>query len=335
MVLRNIIFKFIYYSGLAHLLFTINKFNGKIPILLFHRVSPHPDACWPPLTPLQFEKIIKLLSRHYKFYSLDELLETTKGIQSNACCIVFDDGFYDFKEHAFPILVKNKVPVTLFLPTNNIDENRPLWTSEIDSIILYTKKQKENNVITIGKEKIALKLTSEKDLFNTSTTIKNTLLHFEELERNSIIGKLRIDLTAGEERNYPMLSWADIHEMKAAYPQLLNIQSHTHTHPYLPTLKPDAIAMEFKNSLAVLNKQKLNPYNKIAYPVGGYDPKTIEAAKKYYAFGFKVENRLCTLKSLKNNDYKYQIPRHNIHTSTPYETFIFANGFHSFIKSLK
>jgi len=333
--MRKIIFNLLYYSGVGHLLHLINKLRGKIPVILFHRVSPVPDPCWSPLTPAQFEKTIRLLSKHYTFCSLDRLLEIKTSIQKNACCVVFDDGFYDFKLYALPVLVKYNVPVTLFVSTDNTENKYPIWTSTIDNIIINTNKSKENNEITVGKEKIILKLNSEKDLFNTATTIKNSLMNYEIEQRELLIKELKEQLPDGKTPDHPLLSWADLKEIKSMYPALINIQSHSHTHPFLPALNKNEIETELETSGNILKSKNFNSVDKLAYPIGGYDSRTIDAAKKYYSYAFKVENKSVTLKKInKEPDYLYQIPRFNIHTDNPLETFMFVNGFHSMIKRI-
>ncbi len=331
-MVRKIIFYCLYYSGVAHLMLFTNILRGRIPIVLFHRVSPEPDPCWPPLTPSSFENTIKLLSKHYHLYSLDELLCSSKP-STRACCIVFDDGFYDFKEYAFPVLLKYGVPVTLFIPTNNITNNQPIWTSEIDSILLGADKNKDGTLLEIENKKILLRLKRDKDLFKTAASIKNLLLLTSPDDRNLIIKKIRSKIGSNQEQHYRLLSWTDVDEMKAAHPDLFTVESHTHTHPFLPSLNPEDLESELLIARDILKERNIVPADKIAYPIGGYDNKTLEATARYYKFGFAVKNRSVNLKSLNQTFYKYKIPRYNIHTEQPEETFMFINGFHSALKN--
>ena len=335
MLIRKLIFDILCYSGISYIIFFVNRLQGKIPIILFHRVSPNPDPCWPPLTPTEFERTIKFLSGYYKFYSLNQILDQNEKIKSNACSIVFDDGFLDFKLHAFPVLDKYNIPVTLFIPTDNINHNRPIWTSEIDSIVKATDIKMDKYIFQIGNKSVQLKLKTHRQLFQTAYEIKNLMLVVEPLERNRYIQKLRADLKIENEESHPMLSWEDINVMKAERPDLLNIQSHSHSHPYLPSLDKDAMNKELKESAQILNAKKNNPCTEIAYPIGGYNTKTLELVKKYYSFGYKVGNESLVLKKLNSHsEYKYEIPRFNIHTSHPEETFLFVNGFHGFLTSI-
>lgn len=324
--IRNTIFKALYSTGLGHILHFRNKLRGKIPILLFHRISPDPDPCWPPLHPDVFERTIKLLSKHYAFRSLDDLI--SGRVEKNTCCIVFDDGYFDFKEHAFPVLLKYEVPITLFIPTNNIENNIPIWTNEMDSFVRNLKKEIENSSIVIGDEQVKLKLNSSKDLFRTATQIKNKLMRIAPGARNRIISELQ--RKHGQERcDLKMLAWADISEMRSKAHDLLNIQSHTHTHPFLPSLTPDEMEAEMKNSLDELSMKNINNINRIAYPIGAYDKNTLALAKKYYSQAFRVGEKSVEVKKLQNDPgYLYEIPRFNISDNTEYEIFFRINEFH-------
>jgi peptidoglycan/xylan/chitin deacetylase (PgdA/CDA1 family) len=327
--MRKIIFTFLYNLRIAHLLLTLNRSNGKIPIALFHRISPDPDPCWPPMTPELFEKTISLLAKHYQFYSLEDILNPKTKKRKNPCCIVFDDGLYDFKLYALPILVKYNVPCTLFVTTNNIENNIPIWTSNIDKIILNAEKSNENKSIFIKKEKVTIKLNSEQNLFNTATHIKNILMSYGQETRDEEIEKLTKYLGNTKGINHPMLSWNDIQDIKLKYADIVNIQSHSHTHPYFPSSQIEEIETESEISLNILKSKNLNSIDKIAYPFGAYDLKTIEIVKKYYSYAFKAGNTQMNLNAIKTEvDWKYKIPRINIHDNSSYEILFRINGFH-------
>ena len=332
MGLRKIIFSIIYYSGFGYLLYKINKLYNKAPIILFHRITPEKNACWPPMHPGIFENTIRLLSKYYKFCSLDDFLNHKGLKKKNMCCIVFDDGYYDFKQYALPVLVKYKVPVTLFIPTESMDTNK-IWNSEIDAIILQTEKSKNGKYVDIEGKRVDLNLNSEKDLFHTASAIKIILMNFEAEKRNILIQNLRAGLINNNIEIPRMLSWQEISEMKLENPELINIQSHTHTHAFLPPLNNNSIESEIEISKRILENKKINPIDKIAYPIGGYDENVISKTKKHYAYAFAANNQLVDLISLNTKtDYKYHIPRINISDNTSNEVFLRINGFHKLMQ---
>ena len=297
--IRTLIFNILYYLGFAHLLFYNNRAKKRIPIILFHRVSPKPSPCWPPLTPKEFEQTIKLLYKYYTFYSLDDILNPSIKKKRNAACIVFDDGYCDFKEYAFPVLVKYKTPTTLFIPTHNIDKQEPLWTSIIDDILTHAEQTYHKTDFKIFNQTVTLLLSSNKELFTTANAVKNILYEYSYVERDFVIERLKNQLNLRNQIPHePMLSWEEIAEMKKKYPELLNIQSHTHTHPYLPSLNEIEIENELLKSYKILSEQKFNSTDKIAYPMGGFSKLVLEKTAQHYKFGFAVKNQHYSQKKL-------------------------------------
>lgn len=66
---------------------------------------------------------------------------------------------------------------------------------------------------------------------------------------------------------------------------LISLQSHTVTHKQLATLSLDEIERELRDSKATLEQLTGKTVHTIAYPVGSYDRRVIEIAKKYYKYG--------------------------------------------------
>src|ERR1017187_5344676 len=96
-----------------------------IKILLFHRISPHIDPVWPPITPTHFNKIITHLTKNYEVVPLEETIlgnykpHTSKKL----CAITFDDGYKDFMDYAMPIVREQKVAASIYVITDCVDSN--------------------------------------------------------------------------------------------------------------------------------------------------------------------------------------------------------------------
>ena len=76
--------------------------------------------------PEQFSKHIKYLcSAGYTFVNLSDIhahLVGKEALPDKTVALTFDDGFQNNYEHAFPILLKNKIPGTIFLVSGRIGE---------------------------------------------------------------------------------------------------------------------------------------------------------------------------------------------------------------------
>lgn len=84
-------------------------------ILAFHNTGkgfyPGLNNC----SPKRLEKLLAgLIDTGYEFISMADYLESSTNIQSVS--LTFDDGYTSFFEYAWPILKKENIPATVFIP---------------------------------------------------------------------------------------------------------------------------------------------------------------------------------------------------------------------------
>ena len=70
---------------------------------------------------------------------------------------------------------------------------------------------------------------------------------------------------------------------------LIEIGSHTASHPKLNTLDKEGIEYEFKNSKEVLESIIKKDITTIAYPSGLYNQDVLDIAQKYYDYGVSTD----------------------------------------------
>ncbi|MGH3113709.1 MAG: polysaccharide deacetylase family protein, partial [Gaiellaceae bacterium] len=98
---------------------------GVLNVLTYHRVDEPEDVpeLYPGLngaTPDEFEEHMRFLASSCRTLSLSELLAVRRGeapLPSHAVLVTFDDGYRSVAEHAWPIMRRHGVPLTLFVPT--------------------------------------------------------------------------------------------------------------------------------------------------------------------------------------------------------------------------
>lgn len=82
-------------------------------------------------------------------------------------------------------------------------------------------------------------------------------------------------------------TYLDWDEMKAmGEGGLVDIQSHTHTHPLLTTLSQSEQGEEFLKSKREIEMHLGTVADRLAYPKGNYDDAVKETAKKYFSYAF-------------------------------------------------
>ncbi len=96
-------------------------------VLIYHRVGGHAPMELDLPTP-SFEAQMAHLAEHAAPCTLDEGLATLdrpeEAVGERPVAVTFDDGTADFVEEALPVLVRHRIPVTLYLATAFVEEQR-------------------------------------------------------------------------------------------------------------------------------------------------------------------------------------------------------------------
>ncbi|HYY76594.1 MAG TPA: polysaccharide deacetylase family protein, partial [Gaiellaceae bacterium] len=118
---------------------------GTLAVLTYHRVdeparTPHLYPGLISATPEEFEEQMRFLARNHRLLSLSELLAVRRGEASppaRSVMVTFDDAYRDVAEHAWPIMRRHGIPLTLFVPTAYPDEpGRAFWWDRLYASLL-------------------------------------------------------------------------------------------------------------------------------------------------------------------------------------------------------
>lgn len=95
-----------------------------LTILIYHRVGGGSGSLV-DLDVAEFEAQLEALSETCRIVSLEDgldLLASKDSFDLPTAVVTVDDGTADFSEHVVPILVRHRVPATLYLATRFVDE---------------------------------------------------------------------------------------------------------------------------------------------------------------------------------------------------------------------
>lgn len=121
------------------IIFTISLFpalavasSAKIPILCYHNLNPTKRGSM-NMTPEKFESQIKYLQdNHFNIIPLTQVVEYLKGkrdsLPSKPIAITVDDGWKSVYSYMRPIILKHKIPVTLFIYPQTISAGKNSMT---------------------------------------------------------------------------------------------------------------------------------------------------------------------------------------------------------------
>lgn len=97
-----------------------------LPILMYHRVADDGDPALARyrVTPLQFDRQLEWLNEAgFTAVSLRQVAEARKGgtaLPPRSVLITFDDGYRDFHEHAWPRLLRRRMPSVMFVVSGKV-----------------------------------------------------------------------------------------------------------------------------------------------------------------------------------------------------------------------
>ena len=327
--MRNFIFKFLFWSGFGPLSIAVMKIRRKVPIFLFHRISPNYDRFTEPIHPSQFDRTIRLLHRFYQFGSLHDLLKTPDRMQNN-CFVVFDDATKDFMEYALQILQKWSVPVTMFVPTESMLLSTTIWNYYLFDVISSVPHQKfsfdfRNKTFFFDK--------------NSARFYDQVMsLHLEMLscEYDILVGAIAtICRTFNIEIQKYIAPVCNQNEIRYLISTGVSIQSHSHKHIFLKGKSLVSIHSDLLQGRSILESVTGHMPTLIAYPNGGYDSTVLRIAKNLFDAGFSVDGQFAELHELeKPGEYRMRIPRLNVQDASFEEMIFRAMGLHKLLSRL-
>lgn len=103
-------------------------------ILVYHRIGGGTSSDI-DLPTAEFAGQMAYLLRHYTLVSVDDVTTMSVSQELNGhadiVAVTFDDGYQDFYEHAFPVLLEHRIPATVYVTTAYIEAQRPFDFGEL------------------------------------------------------------------------------------------------------------------------------------------------------------------------------------------------------------
>mgnify|MGYP003824504345 CR=1 FL=1 len=253
--------------------------KSQIFILMYHRVTPIRDS-WTleSLSPLNFERQIIYLQRHYKIISLEHLVESmAKGIclPKKTAVITFDDGYKDNYYYAYPILKNYCIPATFFLSTGHIGTGNLFWWDKIGYAIQHTDLD-QLDLDGIGAH--SLRSADERKMAILRITERLKKVPSEKM--NSLLKDLlaiacpEIPIDLGKKL---IMSWDDVREMSC---DGFAFGAHTANHPILTNMPLEQVEFEILQSKKDIEEKIGQKVTAFSYPGGCFDEDIVGLVQK-------------------------------------------------------
>lgn len=232
-----------------------------------------PDWCQVPVR--EFLHQMEFLQDRYHVLALSEVIhrmENRLPLPDRTACLTFDDGFRSVFTCVWPILSRYQLPATVFVVTSLPDTGMPPWPGRVLYALAST------TLSSVQLDGVEWKLSKGREGAAIYKRIVDRIKTLPREEREQRVEKLVAALFDGRPPDLlksprATMSWTEVEQLAAT--GLVDIESHTHTHPSLSRCPPDEQFSELRLSHDIL-RQRFRVKDLFCYPFGEYASATVK-----------------------------------------------------------
>lgn len=273
----NILYKLGYFNGLHSLQRDIYK------ILCYHRFVPddsESSVSKKYLKVSELEKQLNFIAERFDIKSLEQCIKDFKQNGQwgeNTLSITIDDGYQDFYRYAYPIFKKKKIPATVFLIYDFIENQNWLWQDKIKYALRKSTKSRLINDPIFG----TLLFYDYQQTLQCQLSLYYQFAELSPMRRkhliNLLLDKLNVQLPDNPPSDFTSLNWMQIKEMAE---NGISFGAHTVNHEVLTTLNDQELEFEIQESKLRIEERLGSIIYTFCYPHGRADRRVIRAAKQ-------------------------------------------------------
>lgn len=308
------------------------RFYQRALVLMYHRVTEACPDLWDLcVAPKHFAEHLEVLEAQAHPLSLTELLVSLdKGrVHDRTVVVTFDDGYADNLHQAKPLLERQGIPATFFLSSGCIGRDREFWWDELERLLFQPGTLPETLHLEISGSRRGWDL-GEAAHWSADDVLRHrgwkfgapllSLRHglFREIyqllqplpanEQWKVLEQIRTwaNMKPAARPTHRTLSSREVIDL--AQGGLVEIGSHTVTHPVLSALTIAAQREELERSKSDLEKLLNRTVTSFAYPYGGSHVYTTETVRAVRESGFQGA---CTTNEgiVHKGTDRFQLPR--------------------------
>jgi peptidoglycan/xylan/chitin deacetylase (PgdA/CDA1 family) len=236
-------------------------------ILLFHG-TPKREAT-------ALERELRWLKRRFQVVPLRTIIAASAGGDGavrGKVALTFDDGLRSNVTVAYPLLHRLALPATFFVCPGIVDRGGWLWTHEA--------RARLSRLAPDARRELAQEWRAPADIEAFVEWMKTlgtgTRRRVEERLREATP---RFAPAPHEREAHDLAGWRELRRLD---PAIVDIGSHSLTHPILPATPPEEVESEVRDSRRLLENALQRPVDLFAYPNGDADPAAEACVRRYY-----------------------------------------------------
>jgi peptidoglycan/xylan/chitin deacetylase (PgdA/CDA1 family) len=256
-----------------------SRFTGGALILGYHRIT---EPAWDPyelcVAPRRFAQQLEILRNQANPIALPALVRALAegNLPPRAVAVTFDDGYADVLTHAKPLLERYRIPATVFVTTDYL--GREFWWDELARLLSPPTPVPTELSLVVGKTLIEWP-QGRTGCGDPRTALLlalcDRLRPLSEADRLQAMTQIRACLTPSPDNvsTAPRTMTAD-EVLELCADGLVEIGSHTATHPVLAALPSAEQRREIHRSKAYLEELIQRPVASFSYPNGSTSAQT-------------------------------------------------------------
>ncbi len=237
--------------------------QGRLSILIFHRVLAQPDPLIPsePDVP-RFERLLRWVSDWFQVLPLDIAVRRLADgtLPPRAAAITFDDGYADNATQALPALQRAGLTATFFIATSFLDGGRMFNDTVIEAVRACRKPWLDLEGLGLGRFAMDGVESRRQAIDKLLPVIK----YLEPAQRDATVAAVQRAAAERLPQDLMMRSEQVILLRRAG----MQIGAHTRTHPILNRVDERAAAQEIGAGKRDLESLLDEPVTLFAYPNG-------------------------------------------------------------------
>jgi peptidoglycan/xylan/chitin deacetylase (PgdA/CDA1 family) len=234
-----------------------------LPILMYHRVMPQPDAMQPAVpTAAMLDAQFKALAEVFHVLPLEEAAERLYegSLPPRSAVITFDDGYRDNHSIALPLLKRHGITATVFVASGFLDGGRMFNDTVTESVRRLPTGEVDLAWLGMGRSRVS----DAPSRLALATQLASRIKYLEPEQRNQACDRLAW-MADGPLPGDLMMTCEQVRDLAR---QGVSIGGHTVNHPILTKVSNEEALKEIRDNHAALTSLLGSPPACFAYPNG-------------------------------------------------------------------
>lgn len=250
-------------------------------VLMLHAVGPA------ALAGHRLDALLAWLERNFLVLPLGELLDRVhgpRGFSGREVALTFDDGQRCHAETVAPLLLQRRLPATFFVCPQLIASGRWIWNLEARLRLRSLSSADRREALAAGAAPAGVSAAAPEAAIAWLKTLTPE-------PREAALAAIRAATRAWEPSPAEQELWApmSLEALRRLDPSMIEIGSHTLTHPILPTLGDAQLEREVGESRVQLEQWLGRPVTAFCFPNGAQDERVRAAAARHYRVAVTTE----------------------------------------------